>query len=290
MRRGKGWGRSFGWGMTLCALWACGGTLRVPETNPVSAAACALEAPPSRTADTTRIVFHTIGTTREQCALSIVAETLRPWPLASSEPWTVHLTVSPSHATARQLRGDEARDAIDAGSTLIATDDLDLVAYAASRPDLEVVPLPWDRTYLHLSPTRTGALGASAGPDAVRVDARAAEPQTCGSVMPPADSLETPRSMRVVYDAADRTARELAERIVALAERPDVTAVGVQAPALDAALQSGTDLAYIVSFPRSSYCTSLAALSHRAPWLASGSVVPLIDTRAHAIVPRAERP
>jgi hypothetical protein len=101
---------------------------------------------------------------------------------------------------------------------------------------------------------------------------------------------ERPSPVRVVYDAADRTGRELAERIVALAERGDVTAVGLPAAALDAALQRGTDLAYIVSVPRASYCDAVAALSQRAPWMASGAIVPVIDTRAYGIVPRAVRP
>ena len=291
MRRGRGRGRSFGTGMALCALWACGGTLRVPEDTGVGATACTLTAPPTTTADSATFVFHAIGATREQCALSIVAERLRPWPLASSEPWTVHLTVSPAHATARLLRGDAARDAIDEGSTFLATDDLDLVAYAASRRDLEVTPLPWDRTYLYLSPARLPTLGGGVGPDVVRVDARPAESPLCDSLARDAASpTDAPPSRRVVYDAADHTARELAARIVALADRPDVTAVGVPAAVLHEAVQRGTDLVYIVSIPRASYCDALAALSTRAPWLTSAAIVPLIDTRAHAIAPRAPQP
>ena len=291
MRRGRGRGRSFGRGMALCALWACGGSLRVPEDIGVGGPACTLAAPPTTTADSATFAFHALGTTREQCALSIVAENLRPWPLSSREPWTVHLTVSPAHATARLLGGDAARDAIDEGSMLMATDDLDLVAYAASRRDLEVTPLPWDRTYLYLSPTRPLTLGDGVGPDAVRVDARPAESPLCDSLATDAASpTDGSPSRRVVYDAADRTARELAARIVALADRPDVTAVGLPAAVLDDAVQRGTDLAYIVSIPRASYCDALAALSTRAPWLTSEVIVPLIDTRAHAIAPRTPQP
>jgi hypothetical protein len=277
--------------MALWALGACGGRLHVPENPGVGAPACTLVAPPSTTGDSATFDFHAIGTTREQCALSIVAENLRPWPLASSEPWAVHLTVTPADATVRALRGDVARDAIDGGSMLLATDDLDLVAYAASRPDLDVTPLSWDRTYVHLSPARQPPLGAGAGPDAVRVDARLAETPPCDSLITPAASpTDSPPSRRVLYDAADRTARELAARIVALADRADVTAVGLPGAALDDAVQRGADLAYIVSMPRASYCDALAALSHRAPWLTSAVIVPLIDTRAHAIAPRAPRP
>lgn len=276
--------------MGLCALWACGGRLRVPEDTGVAAPACTLGAPVSPTPDSATIVFYALGTTREQCALSIVSETLRPWPLASSEPWAVRLTVSPTDATAHPLRGDAARDAIDVGSALIATDDLDLVAYAASRADLEVTPLRWDRTYLHLGPAPQATLGA-AGPDAVRVDARPADSQRCDSIsLRAASPTDRPRSMRVLYDAADRAARELAERIVALSNRAEVTAVGMTAAALDAAVQHGADLGYIVALPRASYCDTLSALSHRAAWLTSDAITPLIDTRAHAIAPRVPRP
>ena len=289
MSRGRGRVSSVVWGMAVCALWACGGTLRVPEDTVVAAAACTMAGPPS--ADSATIVFHTTGATRAQCALAIVAEALRPWPIASTEPWTVRLTISQDEATVRRLRGDAARDAIDAGSVLMATDDLDLVAYAASRPDLEVTPLSWDRTYLQLSPARQPTLGDGAGSDAVRVDARPATPPRCDSIIPRAPSpSDRPSSMRVVYDAADRTARDLAERIVALSDRADVTAVGIAAAAVDAALERGADLAYLVSVPRASYCDALIALSQRATWLTSGFIVPLIDTRAHAIAPRAPRP
>ena len=290
MRRGRGWGSSFGCGVTFYALWGCGGTLPVPANAPIAGTACTLEQPPSITADSVTIAFHAIGMTREQCALSIVAETMRPWPLASSEAWTVHLSLSPTSATARPLTSEDARDAIDAGAPLLATDDVDLVAYAASRADLETTPLSWDRTYLYLAPGGGPALGGAAGPDAVRVDARPAEPPACDSMAAPGDSLTRAQSSpRIVYHAADRTARALAERVVALSGRAAVTAVGLPAADLDAALQKGADLAYIVALPRSSYCDALTALSQRISWL-SGSVTPLIDTRAHAILPRAHRP
>lgn len=275
--------------MTLYALPACAGTLPLPANAP-SGTACTLERPPTVTPDSATIAFQAVGTTREQCALSIAAETMRPWPLASSERWTVHLSLFPTHATARPLTSENARDAIDAGAPLLATDDVDLVAYAMPRADLETVPLPWDRTYLYLTPGRGRALGGAVGPDAVRVDARLAEPPPCDSIAPPGESLTGAQSSpRIVYHAADRTARALAERVVALADRGGVTAAGLSAADLDAALQQGADLAYIVALPRARYCDALAALAQRASWL-SGSVTPLIDTRAHAILPRLHRP
>lgn len=294
MRRGRGGGggggRSFIGVVALCATVACGGGRRV-QPKPVAVTACALIDTLSIAADTATITFRALGMTREQCALMIVASTLRPWPAASSGLWTVRLSVTPTAAIVRRLDGEDARNAIDAGSALIATDDLELTAYAATHADLEVTPLPWDRTYVLLSPSASRALGSEAGPDAVRADARSADPPACEPFLPEtsADS-GTHSSKRVVHDAADRTGRELAERIVALAERSDATAVGLSDPELDVALHAGNELAFIVSIARGSYCASLAALARQAPWVTPGSVQPLIDTRAHAIASRPPRP
>ncbi len=289
MRRRWRGGKPYGWGLALCAIGACSGALRVPQEPPVSATACTLLQAPSIVADTTTITFDALGATREQCALTLAAEGLRPWPLASSEPWTVHLTLTPTEALVRRLDRERARNAIDAGSPLLATEDPDLTAYAATRADLEVSPLPWDRTYLRLSPRSGASLGGAAGPDAVRADARPADAPPC-EVPPTTLELDAVSSARVVYDGSDRTARELAERTVALVERSDATAVGLTAAELDVALHAGNELAYVISVPRASYCDALLALAQRAPWMTPHSIIPLIDTRAHAIAPRAPRP
>lgn len=276
--------------MALCATVACRGGARV-QPDPVVATACALTDTLSTAADTATITFSALGMTREQCALTIVAATLRPWPAASSGPWAVRLSVTQMAAIARKLDSESARNAIDAGSALIATDDLELTAYAATRGDLEVTPLAWDRTYVLFSPSASVPLGAEAGPDAVRADARSADPPACGSSLPETIADSGSRSWkRVAYDVADRTAGELAERIVALAERSDVTAVGLSAAQLDVALHAGNELAFIVSIARGSYCAALAALAQQAPWITAGSAQPLIDTRAYAIAPRPPRP
>lgn len=261
------------------------------QPEPVVATACALTDTLSMAADTATITFSALGMTREQCGLTIVAATLRPWPAASSGPWTVRLSVTPTAAIARRLDSEDARNAIDGASTLVATDDLELTAYAATRADLEVTPLPWDRTYVLLSPSASLGLGGEAGPDAVRIDARSADPPACEPFLPETSADSGSRSSkRVVYDVADRTARELAERIVALAERSDVTAGGLSAPELDVALHAGNELAFIISIARGSYCAGLAAVAQQAPWITPGAVQPLIDTRAYTIAPRPPRP
>lgn len=288
MRRGRGGGRSFLWGVYACGLAACGAARSVPEEPaPVP---CALTAAPSVAGDTAEVVFHASDATRELCAQTLVARTLRPWP-ASSDPWTVELTLTPGGARARRLGSDRARDAIDTSPVLMATEDLDLVAYAASRPDLVVTPLAWDRTYLAVT-ALPGSLGSATSADAVRVDARPVSAWECDAAgsEPVPGIVNGGQSAGIVYDAGDRTARELAARIVALSNRANVTAVGVSTAELDVRLRAGADAGYIVAVPTESRCDTLAALAHSAPWIGVHSIHPLIETRAHSIAPRASRP
>jgi hypothetical protein len=272
--------------METCAL---GEALRVPSGT--------------RAADTATIVFRaTAGALRagsalwagrDACALRLVAAALRPWPSGWDERWTVGIRLTDTGAAAYRLSRERARDAIDVGAVIIATEDLGLIAYAAARPELDVTPLPWDRTYLRLAPGALAPLGGEFASEAVRVDARRAEPISCDTVVRGAAPVSASApSVRVVYEAGDRTARELAERVVALLENTTATAVGLGPAKLDAALRAGDELAYIVSVPRFAErgCDALATLAQRAPWLSSPAIVPLIDTRVHAIVPRTPRP
>lgn len=99
------------------------------------------------------------------------------------------LGLSRDSLAARMLRpmppGD-ARDALDRGADVIRTSDPRALDYAATRADLAVIALPWDRTYALVLPATSPGLGSSGGSDgagfqaaladAVRVEARAAEP------------------------------------------------------------------------------------------------------------------
>ena len=90
----------------------------------------------------------------------------------------------------RRIPSGDARDAIDAGADVLVTDDPVAVAYAAARAHLATVRLPWTRTYtlalpgaapkigeLLLRPdSESVALRTSLARDAVRADARAAQP------------------------------------------------------------------------------------------------------------------
>ena len=296
MPHASGRSTSLLWLAGLCAVCACGGVQHprlesLPHDGPVAAAACTLGEPPLREADSAVVHFDASATGRQACALELIARELRPWPTTSNDRWVVRITLTERGARAYRLRDEPARDAIDSGATLVATDDVELLAYAASRPELDVMPLPWDRTYFWLTPGSADSLGATSLPDAVRADARPATVDSaCASAAAVPDSTIS-RSQRVVYAAGDRTAQELAERIVAITGGATV-ASPLDAPELDTALRAGDELGYVLSLPRYAAfeCDGLAMLAQQAPWLGPQHVRPLVDTRAHAIVPRASSP
>jgi hypothetical protein len=119
---------------------------------------------------------------------------------------------------------------------------------------------------------------------------------------------------RILYDRDDQIARDLAGRIVALAgtdpgASEDAAAVvsavpgligapsgliaeGVTASELRSSLWHGGDFAYVVPVPRrtTDSCSEALALMRLAPWLSipgtdlSEILVPLVDTRRHAII------
>jgi hypothetical protein len=151
-----------------------------------------------------------------------------------------------------------------------------------------VVPLPWDRTYVYVSPGPSARLGKESFTDAARLDARPAESAFCDT-----SSISrgpaTDKPSRVVYEVGDQTARDLAERVVALSGG---SAVPLERAEFEAALRTGKERAFILSVSRftNEPCEVQQALFDRAPWAATGSIVPLIDTRAYAIAPRDSAP
>src|SRR6185437_9666260 len=82
----------------------------------------------------------------------------------------------------------DVRDAIDGGAALVLDAAASTATYARSRPGFAVATLPWSRTYVLIAPNgavgvlpgaapeSTAFLRASLARDAVRADARAAEP------------------------------------------------------------------------------------------------------------------
>ena len=220
----------------------------------------------------------------------------------------------------RPLPTGDARDAIDRGIDVLVTADPLAIDYAAPRSSLTAIPLPWSRTYVLAVPPVASADSALLRPlvgdsatavrgsfarDAVRVEARAAEPpywwsestgcQPTAPASAPARS-DAQQPMRIAYDARDPVARRLAERLVALGGH--AVAVPLASGALARALRDGTEPAYVLGLARSSLdaCNDVARLDASAPWLRASAgdvggslaahLVPLIDTRERAIVNR----
>jgi hypothetical protein len=195
--------------------------------------------------------------------------------------------------------GGDLRDALDRGADIVQSADPALVEYAKSRADHLTVALPWNKTYVLLLPAGSNGLDSIVGADsaafrsglardAVHGDARGAEPPFWW-VNPSGCARSTPASRpaaqasgSVVYSRDDRIARDLAERIVALAALPGITSRGLSPADLLSSLQVGRERGYILALPRrvAVPCRELAS------WPSGGSVLPLVDTRLTAIVVR----
>jgi hypothetical protein len=192
-------------------------------------------------------------------------------------------------------RGMDERDLLDLprvgflrpADVLISSDPM-VIDYARRKPGFRAVPLPWNRTYVLVTPGRvtlsvgdSNAFRLSLSDDVVRAESRmAAAPGwwaglNCPGTMP---LLPMGRQPLVVYPVDDKTARELAERIVALESRPLRTR-GLLPDALAASLAGGDATLYVipVPLPRAG-CRSLPL------WPAAVSVFPLVETRAHALI------
>jgi len=235
----------------------------------------------------------------------------------------------------------DARDLLEGAVDMMVSSDPSVIEYAAGRSGFVTVALPWSETYVLLSTTRVRELRAGSRPeqlpedlsdalarDAVRGDARGYRSPSwwndlygCDDLL--ADGVDPspiPRGAtaptgprRIVYDASDPIARDLAERIVALASRgtdvsneaaavaaavPGLTgsgdrpvAEGLAARDLLQSLWAGDDFAYVISIPRMppEPCYGARRLLNRAPWLVGGgadlsqALIPLVDTRLHVI-------
>ncbi len=191
----------------------------------------------------------------------------------------------------------DLRDAVDRGPDLIAASDPELLDYARQRPGLTTRALPWSRSYLLVLPghappdmgipSDTSAFRAGLARDAVQVEARASEAPAWWDARAACPSRGAagptrPAASVIVYPAADRVARGLAERLVALASRPEVTARGYSADSLALALRAGAARAFVIPVPT----RALVPCRETAAWPDSATVVPLIETRAQAVLRR----
>ena len=183
----------------------------------------------------------------------------------------------------------DARDLVDAGVDLLITEDHALSAYGSARPDVSVIPLGWDRTWVLVTPrqvpiaaesttspetlmARTLSFRAALARDAVRADARPSPsavwpPDGARCTVPGTPPTRSGRaSSRVVYRRDEPVARALAERLVAVAGSggdsslavlaPELMRAGVRATAValapdefDASLRGGSELAFVVAVP-----------------------------------------
>jgi hypothetical protein len=143
--------------------------------------------------------------------------------------------------------------------------------------------------------------------DAVRAEARASDPRAFGGTAPACENVPAPVALkvddalpapplsaaagRIVYPREDRTARELAERLVALAVAPPgpslpawVTRLprvveGLPADGFAEALRRRSEAAFVLSLPRESRLPCALRLQPGPGW----SLRPLVDARSRVI-------
>jgi hypothetical protein len=196
------------------------------------------------------------------------------------------------------LASGDLRDAVDSGVDVVVTGSAAVLDYAGRRSGVTRIPLPWSRRYLLVVPAGdavvalpadTAAFRVGLATDAVRTEARAAGPGWSDSVAdcPRAPSRPAPVTAdAVLYSAGDWTARELAERLVALSPGGLDRTRGLDPVAFAEALAAGGARAFVVRAPARTVSPCAVART----WPAGASIVALVETRAHAIVRRGAPP
>ncbi len=201
---------------------------------------------------------------------------------------------------------DGARDALDGGADMLVVDDPATLEYAARLRGYTDAPLEWSRTYVLLVPAGehagVGDLRLESLREAVHGDARPAEGSNGGG-RPWFTDLErcelggkggrdvvdaAARRRRIVYSQADRSAADLAARLVGLGVLGrGAAATGLPATAFPSALRAGGDAGYVLELDARVYDVCRAAALELPPWSSAGKVVPLLDVRSHAVLRRA---
>jgi hypothetical protein len=221
----------------------------------------------------------------------------------------------------------DSRDILDWGADLLITSSPTAIKYARTQGSHTEIALPWARRYVLVLPARdddgAGAGAGCAGDDlrplrdalavAVHVEARGAGDPCWWAARDStgaARSLPRLSSRRILYPIQDTTARELAERVVALAApgRNEPAAVALHRAAPELFEQSGwsasgadsvrfteslsraRDGGYILALPSDPAwpAAARASLLAAAPWLAprarTRSILPLVDTRETLLI------
>jgi hypothetical protein len=220
----------------------------------------------------------------------------RPGASGNNPPTLLPVDTGP-HPVVRVLAARDLRDALDAGADLVVTDDPGTLDYASARAELSSVPLPWNRTYVLAVPKRSGFSPDSAwsarlretlARDAVRVDARAAEPPfpwgSCAGALPA--GAPQAEGARLAYLADDHTARDLAARIVAIGAAPARSIIGLDSLALLQSIRAAREPAYVLSLVK----MPLIPCEGPILWPADVTIIPLVETRPHAILRRGAPP
>lgn len=256
-----------------------------------------------------------------------------PWPLgtrsdgASPEPEApgggAHSVIAVKRHRLPPLRfvvaAGDPRDVLDDGVDLLLTRDPAALDYAATMPHFQSVPLEWGRIHVLLTPGRTresplpsAEARQTLATDAVRGESRGAMGPFWWQALQDCETTtrlpnQSAPTARIVYDARDGAARDLAERLVGLARdsSPHATALlnlllpdrarrtyqranGLTGEPLDRARRLGTDAGYIVPLDRRPLdpCRDTQVVMDGTPWLDPEAIVPLVETRLRAIVRR----
>jgi hypothetical protein len=288
------------------------------------------------------VFFRGRGTTNEWTKLSAFAVTkssISNWPVGSGmyriiDGYSIDdITIEPWRASRPVIRfidaqGVDARDLLDPSIRpridFAILHDRDVVEYARTLDRFEVLDLPPTRAYVLLAPSRSAAIHNDRVPDEVCL-ALARDAVRRSYAVPLANGpwtkwlhkactlqLDSPPASttvpRILFDAADETARDLAERLVSMISSPEyaaalgaaipgfagsksVSAVGLAYDELAARMARGEDLAYVIGLPYEPLngLEATCALLRSAPWLSGNGgiramVLPLVATHPCAIV------
>lgn len=215
----------------------------------------------------------------------------------------------------------DPRDLLDRGVDLLLTRNRAALDYAGALPSLQSTPLAWERTHVLLSPGRVRGGPAlsddqreALARDAVRGEARGARGPFwwqglagCGVTPVAAPTGRSVFTPRILYDADDPVARDLAERFVGLVragtpgaapvldvllpDRPRRTyqrATGLTGAALAEARRLTTDAGQVLAIDSHPIdpCAELQRLADAVPWFDPETIVPLVETRRYAVVRR----
>ena len=195
--------------------------------------------------------------------------------------------------------GGDPRDLLDQGVDLLITRDAAALGYATTMAQFQSLPLAWQRTHVLMTPGKARPSPSFSeeqrqvlAVDAVRGEARGAhgpfwwETVPDCELPPPPRGNRPPSTPRIVYDAGDRAARDLAERLVGLGRFQ--RSIGLSGAALALSRRQGADAGYLVALGTQPIdpCRDLQLLSEGSRWLDPGAIDPLVETRLRAIVRR----